>query len=109
MNVDIGPLSLILLAAAATFLWRFLGVILSSRLRPEGAWIQWMTAVAYAVLAALAARMLVLPVGELATIPLSIRLAGAAVGIGVFFVTKRNALAGVVTGTLAFIALVAGH
>jgi hypothetical protein len=53
--------------------------------------------------------MLVLPVGELATIPLWIRLAGAAVGIGVFFVTKRNALAGVVTGTLAFIALVAGH
>jgi branched-subunit amino acid transport protein len=109
MSADLGPLTLVLLAAAATFLWRFLGVVLSSRLRAEGAWIQWMTAVAYAVLAALAARMLVLPVGDLATIPLWIRLAGAGVGIAVFFITKRNALAGVLTGTLAFMALAAGQ
>lgn len=109
MTFGIGSLSLILLAAAATFLWRFLGVVLSTRLHPESTWIQWMTAVAYAVLAALAARMLVLPVGDLESIPLWVRLAGLAIGISVFFVTRRNALAGVLTGTLAFIALVAGQ
>ena len=68
MSGDNGALTVILLGAAATFIWRLLGIGLSSRLRPDDAVIQWMTHIAYAVLAALVGRMVIAPTGDMAAV-----------------------------------------
>lgn len=99
---------LVLLAILATYLWRFLGALFSRRIDPDGAVFQWVTCVSYAMLAGLIARMVILPVGSLDGVPLWIRLAGIVVGMGVFFLARRQVLVGVGAGVVVFVALVAG-
>ena len=101
--------TLVLLAILATYLWRFLGTLFSRRLDPDGAAFQWVTCVSYAMLAGLIARMVVLPVGSLAGVPLWIRVVGIVVGLGVFFLARRQVLVGVGAGLVVFVALVAGR
>ncbi|HYD98291.1 MAG TPA: AzlD domain-containing protein [Alphaproteobacteria bacterium] len=92
------PWAALAIAAAATYLSRFLGVALSGRIRPEGALFQWVGCVAYALLAGLIARMIVLPVGPLAETSLPARLAACALALAVFFALRHNFLAGVAAG-----------
>ena len=106
MSGDNGALTVILLGAAATFIWRLLGIGFSSRLRPDDAVIQWMPHVAYAVLAALVGRMVIAPTGDMAAVPLTLRVAGLGFGVAVFFICRRSALAGVVAGSALFMGLV---
>ncbi len=91
----------------ATYLWRFLGALLSRQVNPESAFFQWITCVSYAMLAGLIARMILLPVGPLTEVALWIRLLGMVVGLGVFFLLGRQVLVGVGAGLALFIALVA--
>ena len=93
----------------ATYLWRFLGTLFARRIDPEGAVFQWVTCVSYAMLAGLIARMIVLPVGALVEVPLWIRVTGIAVGLGVFFLARRQVLIGVGAGLAVFIALVSNY
>lgn len=88
----------VLVAAAATYIWRALGVALSGRIDPEGLVFRWVGCVAYAVLAGLIARMILLPVGSLATTPLSFRMLAAAAALAIFYLARRNLLLGVVVG-----------
>ncbi len=97
----------LLLAIAATYLWRGLGVLFSSRIDPEGAVFAWVTCVSYAMLAGLIARMTVLPLGGLAETPLIDRLLAMALAFAVFFGWRRKVLPGVAAGVLAFIQLTA--
>ena len=106
MSGDNGALTVILLGAGATFIWRLLGIGLSSRLRSDDAVIQWMTHVAYAVLAALVGRMVIAPTGDMAAVPPTLRVAGLVFGVAVFFICRRSALAGVVAGSALFMGLV---
>ena len=94
-------------AIAATYVWRFLGVLLSRQVNPESAFFQWITCVSYAMLAGLISRMIWLPVGPLTEVALWIRLVGMAVGLVVFFLMGRKVLLGVGAGLATFIALVA--
>lgn len=96
---------LLLLAVAATYLWRGLGVALSARIDPQGATFQWVSCVSHAMLAGLIARMIVLPLGGLAVTPLVDRLAALVLGFAVYFLARRNTLAAVAAGTLLFMAL----
>ena len=50
----------------ATWLWRGLGVLLSGRLDPRSAMFEWVSCVAYALVAGLIARIIVAPSGLLA-------------------------------------------
>lgn len=86
------------LASAVTYLWRGLGVAIGGRINPEGPVFRWFTCVAYAMLAALISRMILLPVGMLQTAPLSDRLIALAAALAVFFVTRRTLPAGILTG-----------
>ena len=97
----------LLLAIAATYLWRGLGVLFSSRIDPEGVIFAWVTCVSYAMLAGLIARMTVLPLGGLAETPLIDRLLAMALAFAVFFGWRRKVLPGVAAGVLAFILLTA--
>src|SRR3954451_24144952 len=89
--------------AAATYVWRALGVALSGRIDPSGPVFEWVGCVAYALLAALIARMIVIPVGPLEATDLSARLVSAAMALASCFLTRKSIFVGVTAGTLALI------
>jgi branched-subunit amino acid transport protein len=94
------PIAAILVGGLVTYAWRALGVALSGRIDPEGPLFAWVACVAYALLAGLIARMILLPRGELAGTAALDRLAAAALALAVFFLlTRRNMLAGVAAGS----------
>ncbi len=93
-------------AIGATYLWRFLGTLLSRQVSPESLFFQWITCVSYAMLAGLIARMILIPVGPLMDVPLWIRLTGTVVGLSFFFLLGRQVLTGVGAGLVIFMALV---
>lgn len=95
---DLWGIVVVLAGAAATFLWRALGVTLSGRLRPDSPVIDLVGCIAYALLAALVARMILLPIGPLQATGLASRLVAAGVAVAVFFALRRNLVAGVVAG-----------
>lgn len=90
------------LASAVTYLWRGLGVTIAGRIDPDGPVFRWFTCVAYAMLAALISRMILLPVGMLDTAPLADRLIALGTGVAVFFATRRTLPAGILTGVAMF-------
>jgi branched-subunit amino acid transport protein len=94
-------LAVVLVGAAASYMWRALGVALSGRIDADGPVVRWVGCVAYAVLAALIARMILLPVGSLGDTPVSIRLVAAALALGVFYLARRHLLIGVLTGGIS--------
>jgi len=106
-NVGLAYLLVLILACAAgTYHWRALGVAVAGRLDPDGEIFSWMGCVALAMIAGLVARMLVQPVGVLAATSLPERLGATACGLVVYFVlTRRNLLAGVVSGCVVIVLL----
>ncbi|MBI1207827.1 MAG: AzlD domain-containing protein [Azospirillum sp.] len=98
----------VLVGALTTYFWRALGVALSGRMDPAGALFEWVGCVAYALLAGLVARMILLPIGVLQATPLSHRIIASAVACAVFFLTRRSVLLGVGAGVGTLILLAAG-
>lgn len=94
-------------AIGATVLWRGLGVFLADRLDPQGALFRWFSFASFAVLAGLLSRLLILPTGDLASVGLEVRLGAALIGVAAFYLSRRNLLVGVASGTISF-ALAAG-
>lgn len=92
---------LLLLAAAVTYSSRLLGVIFAGRVAAAGGLLDWVACVAYALLAGLVSRMLILPIGPLAHTGAAERIGAVVVALAVFFLTRRNVLAGVAAGTVA--------
>jgi branched-subunit amino acid transport protein len=103
------PYAVLLVGAAATYFWRGLGVALSGRIDPDGPVFEWIACVAYALLAGLIARMIVLPTGPLVGTPLTDRIAAAAIALAIYFLTRRNILAGVGVGVGALVLLTWGR
>jgi len=88
---------------AATDFWRFLGVGMAARIDEESSILRWVKAVATALVSGLVARLILFPVGDLAAASLSVRIGAVAVGIVVFYVTRRNMLAGILAGEVALL------
>lgn len=99
-TIPMTPVIAVLIAAVATYASRFLGVLFSGRIRVEDPIFEWVTAVAYALLAGLVVRMILIPIGTLEGVDLAVRAGAALVALGVFFVTRRNLLLGVLAGVL---------
>ena len=94
----------LLLAAcgAATYLWRGPGVLLSAGIDPRSRGFTWIACVAYAIIAGVVSRMLVMPTGELAEITLAERVVGSAAALAAYFwLTRRNLFVGTFAGALA--------
>lgn len=92
--------------ALTTYLWRGLGVPIAGRLDPQSQWLAWISCVAYAMIAGLVARMLVLPTGALAEITGFERACGSAAAlVAYFWLTRRNLFVGVAAGAAAIWAL----
>lgn len=87
---------------AATYLWRGPGVRISAGLDPRGELFSWISCVAYAIIAGVVSRMLVLPTGVLAeTSHLERVLCSVAALAAYFWLTRRNLFVGVLAGALA--------
>lgn len=78
-------------------LWRVLGVLFGRRIDENSVWMQWVRAVATALLAAVVARLLLVPSGALVALPLWLRVGAVASGIAGFVLLRRSVLAGVLT------------
>jgi len=90
---------LLAVCGAATYAWRGLGVLISDRLDARGEAFAWISCVAYAMIAGLIARMLLMPTGALAEITALERALGSAAALAAYFwLTRRNLFAGVLAG-----------
>ena len=80
----------ILVTSFTTYLSRFLGVVSSEKIKETSKIFKWFNCIAYSVLAALIARMVIFPAGELAESGILIRLFVVAVSVAMFLFTKKN-------------------
>lgn len=94
---------LLFVCSAATYLWRGLGVLLSGRINPQSAMFEWVSCVAYALVAGLIARIIVAPSGLLAQTDLMDRLLACAVAFVAYRLARRNMFVGLVCGVAFFI------
>jgi branched-subunit amino acid transport protein len=94
--------ALMLVCAAATYLWRALGVLLSGRINPQSALFEWISCVAYALVAGLIARIIVAPSGLLAQSALTDRLLACAVAFVAYRLARGNMFVGLVCGVIFF-------
>ena len=80
----------ILVTSFATYLSRFLGVVSSEKIKETSKIFKWFNCIAYSVLAALIARMVVFPAGELAESSIFIRFFVLTLCVLMFLLTKKN-------------------
>jgi branched-subunit amino acid transport protein len=106
-DAELWGLVVVLTGAGATLIWRALGVALSGRIKPDSPLLDLVGCIAYALLASLVARMILLPIGPLQATGLAVRLAAAGAAVVVFYACGRNLLAGVIAGG-GILALLAG-
>jgi len=77
-------------------------VLISVGIEPRSEAFTWISCVAYAIIAGVVARMLVMPTGVLAETAMPERAIGAAAALLVYFrLTKRNLFAGIAAGAAA--------
>lgn len=94
----------VLACGVITYAWRGLGVALARSLNVDGELFRWVSCVAFAMIAGLMSRVILLPSGALAATGTAERL--LAIGcalVAYFFLTRRNLFAGVSVGAGALI------
>lgn len=93
---------LLLVCGLATYLWRGPGVLISAGIDPKSAAFTWISCVAYAIIAGLVTRMLLMPTGVLAETTLVERALGSVAALAAYFwLTRRNLFVGVSAGAVA--------
>lgn len=90
---------ILLLASLGTFLWRGLGVLLSGKINQDGLFFRWITCVTYAMVAALVIRIIVLPVGLMAQVPMSYRIVATGAAFLVMISHERALVPALSVGT----------
>jgi hypothetical protein len=97
-------LALLLLGFLPSEVWRWLGLVLGHGLDEDSEIILWVRAVATALVAGVVARIVLIPPGALAEVPLWVRLAALGCGFLAFYLVRRSAFAGVLVGEIVLIA-----
>ncbi len=98
-----GPVAALIAASAATYVWRGAGAALASRIGVGGAAFAWFSCVAYAMLAALIARIILVPGGALSAAPFADRVGATLFGLVLFFAFRRHVFVGTLAGVVAFV------
>ena len=80
----------ILVTSFATYLSRFLGVVSSEKIDETSKLFKWFNCIAYSILAALIARMIVFPAGVLQNADLWLRLFVVIICIIVYLLSKKK-------------------
>ena len=96
-------LTLFLVAAVPTGLWRVGGVLLARRISNQSEVFEWVRFVATALLAGVVAKLLANPSGVLAMAPLWGRMGAICISFVVFMLAKRSVLIGVAVGEIILI------
>lgn len=91
-------------ACLGTYICRAIGVFLSQSINQESEIFRWLAAVTYAMVAALTIRLIVMPLGLMATVPLWVRILICALAIGVMVSNPAKRLVpALLTGTLLMV------
>ena len=80
----------ILVTSVATYLSRFLGVVSSEKIKETSKMFRWFNCLAYSILAALIARIIIFPAGVLSEIDYIIRFIVIVISLLIFYASKRN-------------------
>ncbi len=80
----------ILVTSFATYLSRFLGVVSSEKIDAKSKIFRWFNCIAYSILAAIIARIVIFPAGVLEEADLWLRLIVIIISIVIFIISKRN-------------------
>jgi hypothetical protein len=96
-------LILVLIGFLPSEIWRWLGIALGRGLDEQSEIILWVRGVATALIAGVVARIVLIPPGALAGVPLPVRLAALVAGFFAFLFIRRSAFAGVVVGEAALV------
>lgn len=91
-------LALVLLGFLPSEVWRWIGIAVGRGLDENSEFILWVRAVATALIAGVVARIVLIPPGALAGVPLEVRLLALGGGFLAFLLIRRSALAGVLAG-----------
>ena len=99
------PYVFILAAAVVpTEIWRSIGVLAAGRLDEAAPTFALVRAVATALVAAVIAKMIVLPDGALAEVPIAARVGAAAIGFAAMEWSGRRLWVGILVGELSLLA-----
>ena len=90
MDLSNNLILVIVVTSIATFASRFLGILTAENLSDKSKLFDWFNCVAYSILAALTARMVIFPAGALLESTLLIRLIVISISIAVFIYSKKN-------------------
>ncbi len=98
---DWTPWLALLGASVGTYFCRAIGVVLSDQINQDSEIFRWLSAVTYAMVAALTVRMILLPIGVLAQVPMWVRVAVCVLSVGVMMShPQRRLVPALLTGTL---------
>ena len=106
---NLEPSLVLALCIFGTFIWRALGVAVANRIDISGDLFQWFNCVAYAMLAGLISRIILIPSGTLATTPIFDRAIAMGIGLIIFIVFKRNIFSGTAATFLIFLSFTASR
>jgi branched-subunit amino acid transport protein len=91
-------------ACLGTYFCRAIGVTLSQRINQDSEIFRWLAAVTYAMVAALTVRLILMPLGLLATVPLWIRILICVLSIAVMMSRPtRRLVPALLTGTILMV------
>lgn len=96
----------VLVGALGTFIWRVLGVGVAKRVAPDSALFMWIGCVAYALVAGLMARVLLMPGGDTSVEPMIWRGAAFAFGLAVWYWRGKSVPLGLLAGVSAYTLIV---
>jgi branched-subunit amino acid transport protein len=87
-----------------TEFWRVLGVFAGKEIKEDSEVFHWVRFVAAGLVTAVVAKLLLMPQGALALVPLWGRLGAVALGIAVMLLAKRSIALGLIVGEACLIA-----
>ena len=90
MDLSSNLILVIVVTSIATFMSRFLGILTAENISDKSKLFDWFNYVAYSILAALIARMVIFPAGSLLESTLLIRLTVILICIAVFIYSNKN-------------------
>tara|TARA_B100000575_G_scaffold220681_1_gene181108 strand:+ start:575 stop:898 length:324 start_codon:yes stop_codon:yes gene_type:complete len=80
----------IIITSLATYLSRFLGVVSAEKIKETSKLFKWFNCLAYSTLAALIARIVIFPSGDLSETTYFSRIMVIILGLSIFLIFKKN-------------------
>ena len=96
--------ALILVGFLPSEMWRWIGIAVGRGLDEKSEFIVWVRAVAISLVAGVVTRIVLIPPGALASVPLSVRIAALGCGFLAFYLARRSPFAGVLAGEAVLVA-----